>query len=143
MSKVVVSLPGGAVKRTLTGALIALGGYVGLQFLWALLIHKEILDPGLLYPMVCVSAAAASFGGCMFCVISGRESRVLTVSAVVAVFLTVTLAAALLTTETVAVSNGLTGVGLSMAAGGLLSSLLGSGRSGQGRRRRNRRKKRT
>jgi len=79
----------------------------------------------------------------MFCVISGRESRVLTVSAVVAVFLTVTLAAALLTTETVAVSNGLTGVGLSMAAGGLLSSLLGSGRSGQGRRRRNRRKKRT
>ena len=141
MSKVVVSLPKGAAARSMTGALAAPGSYVGLQFLWALLIHREILDPARLYPMVCLSAAAASFVGCVYCVVSGRESRVLTVPAVVAVFLTVTVTAALLTTETVAVSNGLTGVGLSMAAGGLAASLVGGKRKGQGRRRR--RKKRT
>ena len=56
----------------------------------------------------------------------------LSVSAVVAVFLAVTVAAGLLTAESLAVDTGLTGVGLSMAAGGLAAALVGSLRPSQG-----------
>lgn len=49
----------------------------------------------------------------------------LSVPVVVVVFLSLTLAAALLTTEAISVENGLTGLGLSMAAGGLLAALVG------------------
>ena len=49
----------------------------------------------------------------------------LSVPVVVVVFLSLTLAAALLTTDTIRIENGLTGLGLSMAAGGLLAALVG------------------
>ena len=137
MSRVVVALPKGMVRHSVIGGAVALGCYVALQFVWALLIHKEVMGEELLYPAVCISAAAASFLGCMYSLLSSGAARMLPVSAVVAVFLSVTMTAALLTAETVAVSNGLTGVGLSMAAGGLLAALLGgSGRRGRSRRRR-------
>ena len=68
----------------------------------------------------------------------------LTVPVVVVVFLSLTLAAALLTTETVQIENGLTGLGLSMAAGGLLAALVGynlpKGKRGRMDSRRKRRK---
>lgn len=49
----------------------------------------------------------------------------LSVPVVVAVFMTLTLTAALLTAETISIENGVTGLGLSMAAGGLLAALIG------------------
>lgn len=93
-----------------------------------------------LYPMVCVTAALASFLGCGYSVLRGRGTSMLTVPVVVAVFLTLTLAAAFFTADAVRIENGLTGLGLSMAAGGLLAALVGynlpQGRTGKSRRRR-------
>ena len=126
MSKVVMSLPKGMVKNSAVGALIALGSYVALQAACALLIHKEILSMEGLYPAVCVTAAVASFLGCGYSVLRGKEASVLSVSVVVVVFLTLTLAAALLTIDAIAIENGLTGIGLAMAAGGLAAALLGA-----------------
>lgn len=123
MSKVVMSLPKGVVKNSAIGAVIALASYIGLQLVCALLIDRGVVGMETLYPMVCVTAAAASFLGCGYSVLRGR--RILTVPVVVAVFLTLTLAAALLTADAVAVENGLTGIGLSMAAGGLGAALVG------------------
>ena len=71
-----------------------------------------------LYPMVCVTAALASFLGCGYSVLRGKGTSMLTVPVVVAVFLTLTLAAAFFTADAVRIENGLTGLGLSMAAGG-------------------------
>ena len=138
MSKVVMSLPKGMVKSSVTGGCIALAAYAARQLLCALLIHREVLGEEFLYPMVCVAAAAASFLGCGYSVLARREGAVLTVSAVTAVFLALTLAAALLTGKTVAVENGLVGVGLSMAAGGLAAALVGANlpRKGRGAQRR-------
>ena len=141
MSKVVMSLPKGMVKSSLAGGAIALAAYTALQFLCALLIHREVLGEEQLYPMVCVAAAAAAFLGCGYSVLSRREGAVLTVSAVTAVFLALTVSAALLSGGTVAVENGLVGVGLSMAAGGLLAALVCTnlprkGQRGGSRRRR-------
>ena len=67
----------------------------------------------------------------------------LSVPVVVAVFLTLTLAAALLTADAVNVENGLTGLGLSMAAGGLLAALVGYNlpRGGRGKTRGRRRRR--
>lgn len=69
-----------------------------------------------------------------------QTTRFLTVPVVVAVFLTLTLAAAFFTADAVRIENGLTGLGLSMAAGGLLAALVGynlpQGRTGKSRRRR-------
>ncbi len=143
MSKVVMSLPKGVLKRCAIGGLIALAVYVLLQFLWALLVDRGVLTLEGLYPFVCVSAALASFLGCGYSVLGGKENAVLTVPAVVIVFLLLTVATALLTTDTAAMGNGLIGVGLSMAAGGLLAAILGgglSGRLGGGRSRRKRHK---
>lgn len=126
MSKVVMSLPKGMVKNSVTGGCIALASYVAFQLLCALLIHKELLGEDVLYPMVCVAAAAASFLGCVYSVLTRQEGAVLTVSAVTVVFLVLTLAIALLANKSVAVENGLVGVGLSMAAGGLLAALVGA-----------------
>ena len=105
MSKVVMSLPKGMVKSSLAGGAIALAAYTALQFLCALLIHREVLGEEQLYPMVCVAAAAAAFLGCGYSVLSRREGAVLTVSAVTAVFLALTLVAALLSGGTVAVDG--------------------------------------
>lgn len=126
MSKVVMSLPKGMVKNSVTGGCVALAAYVALQLLCALLIHKELLGEDVLYPMVCVAAAVASFLGCGYSVLTRQEGAILTVSAVTAVFLLLTLAVALLANRSVAVENGLVGVGLSMAAGGLLAALVGA-----------------
>lgn len=125
MSKVVMSLPKGLAGNIAAGAAIALGSYGGMQFLWALLIDRGVLGMERLYPMVCVSAALASFLGCAYSVLRGREGAMLSVPAVAAVFMTLTLAAALLTAEAISIENGVTGLGLSMAAGGLLAALLG------------------
>ena len=113
---------------------MALAAYVVLQLLCALLIHKELLGEDVLYPMVCVAAAAASFLGCGYSVLTRQEGAILTVSAVTAVFLLLTLAVALLANRSVAVENGLVGVGLSMAAGGLLAALVGANLPRQSRR---------
>jgi len=125
MSKVVMSLPEGILKRSFVGGIIALAAYVVLQFLCAFLIHKEILSPQLMYQAVCISAAIASFLGCGYSVVKGRSAMMLSVSAVIVVFLALTVAVALFAAESISVERGLTGVGLSMAAGGLASALIG------------------
>lgn len=143
MSKVVMSLPKGMVKNAVIGGILALAAYVALQLGTALLIHKEILGEASMYPAVCVSAAMAAFLGCGYSIWKGRGASMLTTTAVVIVFLTLTLAVALCTTETIAIENGLTGVGLSMAAGGLAAALLGGTLPSVGdRTRRKERKKR-
>ena len=125
MSKVVMSLPEGMVKNSLIGGLIALGSYVVLQFLCAFLVDRGVLGLDQLYPLVCVTAALASFLGCGYSVLRGKGTSMLSVPVVVVVFLTLTLTAALFTADTVSIENGLTGLGLSMAAGGLLAALVG------------------
>ena len=125
MSKVVMSLPKGMVKDVTVGTVVSLGTYVGLQFLWALLIDRGMLGMERLYPLVCIAAALASFLGCGCTLLRGREGAMLSVPVVVAVFMTLTLTAALLTAETISIENGVTGRGLSMAAGGLLAALIG------------------
>lgn len=143
MSKIVMSLPKGMVKNSVIGGLVALCAYAALQFLCALLIDRGILGMEQLYPMVCVAAFLASFLGCGYSVLKEKGTSMLSVPAVVVVFLALTLAAALLTAEAVSVENGLTGVGLSMAGGGLLAALIGfnlpKGTKGKSRSRRKRR----
>ena len=125
MSKVVMSLPEGMVKISLVGAVLALVSYVALQFVCALLVDRGVLALDQIYPLVCVTAALASFLGCGYSVLKGRGTSMLSVPVVVVVFLTLTLAAALFTADAVSIENGLTGLGLSMAAGGLLAALVG------------------
>ena len=141
MSKPAISLPKGIGKDSLIGGAIALGAYILLQFFCAMLIDKELLGLEKLYPMVCIAAAVSAFLGCGYSVLRRREAAMLSVSAVVAVFLAVTLAAAFVTAETVSVENGLTGVGLSMAAGGLAAALAGSAWQSRGRGKRQRRRR--
>ena len=138
MSKPSISLPKGLMRDSLIGGAIALGSYILLQLLCALLIDREVLGLEKLYPMVCVTAALSAFLGCGYSVLRRKEAVMLSVSAVAAV----TLAAAFVTAETVAVENGLTGVGLSMAAGGLAAALAGSARP-RGKRQRKRRRQRS
>ena len=142
MSKVVMSLPEGMVKNSLIGGLLALLSYVALQFLCALLVDRGILALDQIYPLVCVTAAAASFLGCGYSVLRGKGTSMLSVPVVVVVFLTLTLAAALFTADAVSIENGLTGLGLSMAAGGLLAALVGCNlpRGNRGKRRARRRR---
>ena len=145
MSKVVMSLPKGMVRDSVTGGLLALVTYVALQLVCALLVDKGVLGLEQLYPLVCVTAAIASFLGCGYSVLKGKGASMLTVPAVVAVFMTLTLAAALLdqkkkvallTADTIAIENGVTGLGLSMAAGGLLAALVGGNLPKGGRKKR-------
>lgn len=143
MSKVVMSLPKGMVKNSVIGGVLALASYVALQFFCAMLIDKGIVGMEKLYPMVCAAAFLASFLGCGYSVLKGKGTNMLSVPAVVAVFMTLTLAAALFTAEAISIENGLTGVGLSMAGGGLLAALVGynlpKGGRGKSRPRRRRR----
>ena len=131
MSKIVVSLPKGAVRYSLQGAGLALTIYLAMQLLWALLIHKAVLNMALLYPAVCISAAVAAFCGCLYSAVKSGRSDSLSVAAVIAVFLAVTVAAGLCSAGGLAVERGLTGIGLSMVAGGLLAALVGIGRAGK------------
>lgn len=142
MSKVVMSLPEGLVKNSLIGGLLALLSYVALQFICALLVDRGVLGLDQIYPLVCVTAAAASFLGCGYSVLKGKGTSMLSVPVVVVVFLTLTLAAALFTADAVSIENGLTGLGLSMAAGGLLAALVGCNlpRGNRGKRRARRRR---
>ncbi len=144
MSKVVMSLPKGMVKNSVVGGLLALAVYVAMQFFYALLIHRGAVGMERLYPMTCAAALLASFLGCGYSVVRGKGTSMLTVPVVVAVFLTLTLAAAFFTADAICVDNGLTGIGLSMAAGGLLAALVGYNlpRGGGSRGRRTRRKRR-
>lgn len=142
MSKIVVSLPGGVVKYSLQGAALALVIYLGQQCLWALLLHKGVMGFELLYPAVCVSAAVAAFFGCLYSAVRSGRGDALSVASVIAVFLAVTVAAGLLSAEGLAVERGLTGVGLSMAAGGLASALVGMNLSKRSRGPRARRRRR-
>ena len=125
MSKIVMSLPEGMAKNSLVGGLLALLSYVALQFLCAFLVDRGVLGLDQIYPLTCVTAAVASFLGCGYSVLKGKGTSMLSVPVVVVVFLTLTLAAALFTADTVSIENGLTGLGLSMAAGGLLAALVG------------------
>lgn len=143
MSKVVMSLPEGMVKHCLVGGGISLLSYVLLQMPCALLVDRGALGLDKIYPLVCVAAAVASFLGCGYSVLRGKGASMLSVPAVIAVFLSLTLAAALVTADAVRIENGLTGLGLSMAAGGLLAALVGynlprgkRGRTGSRRKRR-------
>ena len=52
MSKPAISLPKGIVKDSLIGGAIALGAYLMLHFLWALIFDKVMLGLQKLYPMV-------------------------------------------------------------------------------------------
>lgn len=144
MSKVVMSLPEGMVKNSLIGGLLALLSYAAMQLICALLVDRGVLELGQIYPLVCVTAALASFLGCGYSVLKGKGTSMLSVPVVVVVFLTLTLAAALLTADVVSVENGLTGLGLSMAAGGLLAALAGynlpRGNRGKNRTRRRHRR---
>ena len=114
MSKVVMSLPEGMVKNCLVGGGISLLSYVLLQMLCALLVDRGVLGLDQIYPLVC-----------RYSVLKGKGTSMLSVPVVVVVFLSLTLAAALVTTDAVQIENGLTGLGLSMAAGGLLAALVG------------------
>lgn len=125
MSKVVMSLPKGMVRNSVIGGVLALASYVLLQLVSAALVDKGILGLEQLYPMVCVTAAVSSFFGCGYSVLKGKGTSMLSVPVVVVVFMTLTLAAAFLTADTIAIENGVTGLGLSMAAGGLLAALVG------------------
>ena len=142
MSKVVMSLPQGMVKNSVIGGLLALISYVALQFVCAMLVDKGALGLEQLYPVVRVTAAIASFLGCGYSVLRGKGTSMLTVPVVVVVFMTLTLAAALLTADTIAIENGVTGLGLSMAAGGLLAALVGGNLPKGGKRRRGRKSSR-
>jgi len=125
MSKVVVALPEGMIRRSVIGGLLAAASYAMMQTLWALLLDHQILSMEKLYPAVCVSAGLAAFLGCGYSVLKGRGSGMLSISAVVVVFLAITVLVALLTGDSVEVERGLVGVGLSMAAGGLAAALAG------------------
>ena len=144
MSKVVMSLPKGMGRNGVIGGGAALVVYTLLQTVCALLIHREVVGEELMYPMVCIAAAVASFAGCLLCMLWGRDGSPLTVSAVVVVFLTLTLAAGLLTADAVAVRGGLTGIGLGMAMGGLCAVMVVPSGEKRGRRegRRHRSKRR-
>ena len=124
MSKIVMALPKGMPKNSLIGGVIALAVYGALQMLCALMIHRELLGMEQLYPAVCVAAAIASFAGCAFSVLRGGSVSALPISAVIVVFLSLTLVVAFFSADSIAVDNGLTGVGLCMAAGGLLAALV-------------------
>ena len=89
ISKPAISLPKGIVRDSLIGGAIALGAYILLQFFCALLIDRELLGLEKLYPMVCVAAAVSAFLGCGYSVLRRKEAAILSVSAVVAVFLAV------------------------------------------------------
>ena len=142
MSNAVGSLFGGLLKNSVIGAAVALVSYVVFQLLCALLIHCEIVGEGMIYPMVCVSAAVSSFLGCVYGVMRGGEGRILSASLVAAVFLVLTLLIGLLSCESSTISAGWAGIGGAMAVGGLLAAMVPSlvkrrGGTARGRIRRN------
>lgn len=122
------------LKNSAIGAAIALIGYVGLQLLCALLIHCEIVGEGMLYLMVCVSAAVSSFLGCMYSVMREGEGHILSASVVACVFLSLTVVIGLLSGGSGTISSGWAGIGGAMAVGGLLAAAAPSVMSRRGRK---------
>ena len=143
MPKGIASLPRDLLKSSVVGAVVALAAYMLLQFAVALLIHCEVIGEGMLYPAVCVSAAVASFLGCGCSMLVGKRGGVLSASAVVAVFLGLTIVIGLLGGGSGAVGAGVTGIGVAMVAGGLLAAALAGfivkGSAGAKKKRRKRR----
>lgn len=144
MSREIGSLLERLLKNSVIGAAIALVSYVTLQLLCALMVHCEIAGEGMIYLMVCVSAAVSSFLGCVYSVMRGGDGYILSASAVAVVFLSLTVVIGLLSCESGSIGAGLAGVGGAMAAGGLLAAavpaLMKRGDSTKGRGKRNRRR---
>ena len=124
MSKTVVSLPERLLRYGLIGAMISLVSYVGLQLLGALLIHYEVVGEGMIYPLVCFSAALSSFFGCGYSVVRGGGGSVLSASTVVLVFLSLTAVIGAISGESGSLGAGMVGVGGAMAVGGLCAAVL-------------------
>lgn len=123
MSGIVAAVPKGLVKNSVIGALLALGCYVVLQFISALLIHGELVGEGMMHPMVCVTAGVSAFLGCGYSVMKSGAGSVLSATAVVLVFLVLTTATALVIGERGGIGEGMIGVGAAMAIGGLASAV--------------------
>ena len=125
MSKMAASLPGEQIKNSVIGGVISLAVYVVLQFVAALLLYSEIVGERMVYPMACTSAVIASFFGCGYGVFRKEKGNSLGAAAVVVVFLVLTVVAGLLAGGTQTMGAGLTGIGGSMAAGGLAAAMVG------------------
>ena len=141
MSKLLVPNSKKLIQNSAIGAVLALVSYVVLQLPVALFIHCEVWGEEMLYLSVCIAATVASFLGCASSVMRGGEGGMLSVSAVVLVFLALTVVVGLLSGEAGTIGAGLTGVGGAMAVGGLLAGILPSWK-GKKRRRDNSREKR-
>ena len=142
MSNAVGSRFESLLKNSVVGAVVALISYVTFQLLCAFLIHCEIAGEGMIYPLVCVSAAVSSYLGCVYGVMRGGEGRILSASLVTAVFLSLTVVIGLLSCESGVISTGWAGIGGAMALGGLLAAMTPSllkkkGGAARGRARRN------
>ena len=105
MSKVVMSLPEGMVKNCLIGGGISLLSYVLLQMVCALLVDRGLLGLTQIYPLVCVTAALASFLGCGYSVWKGKGTSMLTVPVVAMVMVSLSLALVRPLPSTVAVMD--------------------------------------
>ena len=132
------------IKTCMIGAIIALGTYAVLQLFTALLIHCEIVGEDSLYLLVCISAAVASFVGCGVTMLGREKKGGLSASAVVLIFLALTLVIALTVGKADGITDGFVGIGIAMAVGGLAVALLGgvSARSNKSHSEKNRRRTR-
>lgn len=123
-------------KNSLTGTIAALIVYIMLQFFNALLIHCEIVREDTVYVLVCITAAISSFVGCVVSVLRQGRKSVLSASAVVMTFLSLTFLTGVMCGGIADEKEGLVGVGVSMATGGLLAALVGTLRKRDGRKQR-------
>lgn len=143
MSKVVMSLPGGMIKNSLIGAAIALGSYVTLQFLVALLVDNGVVEEGAVYLAACICAGAASFLGCAYSALRVGGGMALSAASVVIIFFMLVLTISMCAGEAGGVEmENAGGIITSMAVGGLSAAVICgvkgkgvSGERGRGKRR--------
>ncbi len=119
MSGITSIVPNHLLKNSIIGACISVCIYIVLQLISALLIHNEVVSEDAMYPLVCCGAAVSSMIGCSFSASRGGKRGALSVSAVVAVFLSLTLLVGLTAGEAKSVADGMVGIGVAMCAGGL------------------------
>ena len=124
MSKLYVSLPEGMVKNSVIGAGLSLGCYALLQFLTAFFVSGEFLGEETIFPAICVSAAVASFVGCLYSSVRVGWGVALSAGSAVAVFLVLTVVIALCVSETGVDGVSLTWVSAAMAMGGLMAAIV-------------------
>lgn len=124
MSGITSIVPKGLIKNSVVGACVAVCFYVVLQLISALLVHCEIADENAVYPMVCCTAALSSLAGCSYSALRGGKGSALSVSAVVLIFLSLTLIIGLSAGNSEAVAEGMVWIGAAMSAGGLVAALL-------------------